>query len=223
MAADDATVFRTIALGFAPEVSRAWEEATAPDAWTQFIDGLRGLAGSSRPLGAQRPYLRQRPRTSLGESMAVPEMRALFAPPDGEELRRFARRHFIGGLAASALPVESLYVPWAPRDQRALTHATGHYQSTRSLYMRDLLAALGLTLPEALGTYPDHLTVQLEVLAFLIEEGALAEAQQFLQERFAWLSDYRGRLIALGEEGRFHLALVDAVLAIRAQREAAAT
>lgn len=215
---DDATVLRTLALGFMPDTSEAWERVQAPGHWTPFIDGLRRIVGDSRPLGSEIIPYNNRPKTPLQEVLAEAELQALFAPPGPCAMKEFAQRHFVGGLPCSAVPVESLYVPWAPQGSPSLIHGKGHYQSTSSLIMRDLLAGLGLEPPAALASYPDHLSIQLEVLAYLAEQRLCREADDFLQKRFGWLSEYRGRLVALGKEGRFHLALVDAVLAIRAQR-----
>ena len=39
--------------------------------------------------------------------------------------------------------------------------------------------------------------------------------------RSAWLTAYRLKLVALGDEALFYLAIVDALLGIRAQLEAA--
>lgn len=213
---NDAEVFRTIALAFTATGDAAWKRATAPGTWAPFIDGLRRLMGGAGAFGRQRPPIQSRLGAPLQEALTEQETRALFTPPDAAARRSFASRHFVGGLPTSAIPVESLYAPWALPKEKALTHAKGHYQSTRSLYMRDLLASLGLELPVEFAAYPDHLAVQLEVLAFLIEEGDASGAAQFLLERFAWLSDYRPRLVSLGPEAHFHLALVDALLAMRA-------
>lgn len=215
MTLSDDAVFRTIAFSFAPATEEEWRRITAPEAWSDFIDGTRQLLGAKR-LAAPGERRHGSRRAPLQEFLAEAEVAALFAPPSFAELSAFAARHFVGGLPGAALPIESLYVPWAPKGTRALTHQTGHYQSPRSVYMRDLLAALGLEISGACGAYPDHLSIEMEVLAFLLEEGRADDARQFLAERFGWLSDYRGRLVALGPTAHFHLALIDAAIGIRA-------
>ena len=215
---DNAEVFRTIALAFAAPTSTVWQSVTASGTWASFIDGVRRLMGSTDSFGARQSTLSVHPNAPLQEVLTEQEVRALFVPPEAQSLQSFARRHFVGGLPNSAVPVESLYVPWARSGETSLTHSKGHYQSSSFLYMRDLLASLGLETPDEFAGYPDHLVVQLEVLAFLMEEGEGSNAAQFFLERFSWLSDYRPRLVALGSEAHFHLALVDILLAIHARQ-----
>ena len=87
--------------------------------------------------------------------------------------------------------------------------------------MRDLIADLGLALPESLAAYPDHLSLELDMVSLLLEAGRADDARQLFLERSAWLTAYRLKLVALGDEALFYLAIVDALLGIRAQLEAA--
>mgnify|MGYP003285251849 FL=1 len=86
--------------------------------------------------------------------------------------------------------------------------------------MRDLIADLGLELPESLAAYPDHLSLELDMVSVLLEAGRTDDARQLFLERSAWLTAYRLKLVALGEEALFYLALIDVLLGVRAQLEA---
>ena len=83
------------------------------------------------------------------------------------------------------------------------------------------IADLGLALPESLAAYPDHLSLELDMVSLLLEAGRADDVRQLFLERSAWLTAYRLKLVALGDEALFYLAIVDALLGIRAQLEAA--
>ncbi len=218
MLSDDAMVFSVIANYFAPTDESVWNEITAGGVWSEFLGGVRRLLQEGHVLGQESaPIVRARRCRPLQEFLADEEMCALYTPPSFEEKRSFAARHLVGGLPQSAVPVESLYVSWASdARQGAFPHQKGLYMADTALYMRDLLARMGLETPSAFANCPDHLSVELELLSYLLEEGLTAEAQEFVLERFGWLTDYRLKLVALGSEAFFALALVDIVLGARA-------
>lgn len=186
-------VFSTVASCFGPVDEAAYAELTAPGPWTSFVEAV-AAADSSR---------------AVDDVLSEGESEALRNPPSCESHRSFCRRHFTGGLAVSAMPVESLY-----RTRRASLDAEpGSYGSDSACYMSSLVEGLGLVLPPALAAYPDHLAVELEVLAVLQRAGCVREAASFLRERFDWLAAYRRRLLRLDDPlADFYLALVDIVI-----------
>lgn len=224
MAMDNAQLFSIVADLFAPtsrpDAREAWEDATSEGTWQGFLAQLRALLQDAQAWSGQgAPITRIHRSTPLQEFLTEHEVGALFAPPSWDEARAFSARHFTGGLPQSAVPVESLYVEWTADPSRGLfAHQSGLYAADTALYMRDLVASLGLVIPEALAAYPDHLSVELGVTAALLDADQADQARAFFLERTAWLTAYRMKLVQLGEEALFHLALVDALLGIRAQQ-----
>ena len=222
MMIDDARLFAMLAQCFGPAARDEWDHATGNDEWQALIARLRVLIQQPDAWGAAAPAVRAQRVAPLQEFLSEREVDALFAPPSFDEKRTFAARHFTGGLPESAQPIESLYVEWTNDPKRSpFERKKGLYSADTALYMRDLIADLGLALPESLAAYPDHLSLELDMVSFLLEAGRTDDARQLFLERSAWLTAYRLKLVALGDEALFYLAIVDALLGIRAQLEAA--
>lgn len=222
MMIDDARLFAMLAQCFGPVARDEWDRTTGDDEWQALIARLRVLIQQPGAWGAAAPVVRAHRAVPLQEFLSECEVDALFAPPPFDEKRTFAARHFTGGLPESAQPIESLYVEWTSDPKRSpFEHKKGLYSADTALYMRDLIADLGLALPESLAAYPDHLSLELDMVSFLLEAGRADDARQLFLERSAWLTAYRLKLVALGDEALFYLAIVDALLGIRAQLEAA--
>lgn len=215
----DSEVFEVLARCFASIDANEWETVTAPARWDEFVDAARRLLqhACSDP-ATFAPATRIRRHDPIEHFLADEEVHALYAPPNAAAMASFAARHFTGGLPASAMPVESLYVEWTSGDEHGtFGHLEGFYASDAALYMRHLMASFGLDQTCALSPYPDHLSVELDMAAFLLERSDAKTAWQYVEERFEWLSAYRARLIEVGN-ATFHLALVDLVLGIRARQ-----
>ena len=222
MTIDDARLFAMLAQCFGPAARDEWDYATGDDEWQALIARLRVLIQQPGAWGAAASAVRVHRASPLQEFLSEREVDALFAPPSFDEKQTFAARHFTGGLPESAQPIESLYVEWTSDPKRSpFEHKKGLYSADTALYMRDLIADLGLALPESLAAYPDHLSLELDMVSLLLEAGRADDARQLFLERSAWLTAYRLKLVALGDEALFYLAIVDALLGIRAQLEAA--
>lgn len=222
MMMDDARLFAALAQCFGPVDQSEWERTTSDDEWQALIARLRMLLQQPDAFGAvEAPLLRAHRAVPLQEFLSSREVDALFAPPSFTEKQSFAARHFTGGLPESALPIESLYVEWTNDPKRSpFARQKGLYSADTALYMRDLIADLDLELPESLAAYPDHLSLELDMVSVLLEAGRTDDARQLFLERSAWLTAYRLKLVALGEEALFYLALIDVLLGVRAQLEA---
>ncbi len=186
-------VFSVASKCFAPAAEDEYAELTAPEAWDAFIADLCDCIA---------------PR-SLYELLSEREVEALKNPPAYASYSAFCRRHFTGGLPASAVPVESIY-----RTRReAQEGERGSYHADSALYMGALIERLGLTLPPQYAACPDHLALELDMLAVLQRSGCDDEARSFLSERFDWLVDYRQQLLHLEDpESDFYIALVDILI-----------
>ncbi|MFD0702553.1 molecular chaperone TorD family protein [Slackia equolifaciens] len=221
---NDAMTFATFACCFAPVERDEWNAIRADASWSDFLSGARSLLQDERPLGATLPPIgRARRGEPLSDFLAETEVRALFTPPTHDEKTSFSARHFTGGLPQSTVPVESLYTAWSKPGDGPFAGRTGLYLGDSALYMRDLMRSMGIAIPDEFASTPDHLAIELDLIATMLEAGMAAEAQTFCIERLAWLGSYRTKLMALGDEGLFYLALVDALIGIRARQEALAS
>lgn len=222
MMIDDARLFAMLAQCFGPVSREEWDRTTGADEWQALISRLRTLLQQPDAWGAAAPAVRAHRAIPLQEFLSEREVDALFAPPAFDEKQSFAARHFTGGLPESAQPIESLYVEWTSDPARSpFEHKKGLYSADTALYMRDLIADLGLELPESLAAYPDHLSLELDTVSLLLEAGRADDARQLFLERSAWLTAYRLKLVTLSDEALFYLAAVDALLGIRAQLDPA--
>lgn len=217
---EDESVFSVLSACFAPVDEDEWNCVVGSTAWPDFLDAVRRTMQDDGPLGASPiPISEARRRCPLQEFLSVGEVNALFCPPSYEEKRAFAARHFTGGLPESALPVESLYrsrttgAPTSP-----LSQGDGSYMGDSASYMQDLVERLGLKVPPEFSACPDHLALELDLLAVLLRSGLHDEARTFLVERFSWLTAYRMRLLALEDDAGFYIGLVDVLVGIRAQK-----
>ncbi len=217
----DAAVFSIISRCFTNTSREEWEQLTTGFMWADFLDDVRGLTQTGRRLGdIERPIERLKPQRPLQDALSNQEVGALFTPPTYEEKCSFAARHFTGGLPESAMPVESLYVEWQPdiHGETLFSRAKGFYLANTATYMADMIEAVGGSIPSAFSACPDHLSLELDFAAVLLRSFLVAEAQQFIVERLAWLTAYRMKLLSLHDDASFYIALVDVLIAVREQQ-----
>lgn len=88
-------------------------------------------------------------------------------------------------------PIESVYKPWTsdPTAELALARSRGWLGGDPAAHLRDLYQAVGITTPRALAHAPDHLALELEFMAVLVEHGTVAQQRLFLQQHLDWLPD----------------------------------
>lgn len=94
----------------------------------------------------------------------------------------------------------------------------GGYLGMPARYMQALTSGIGLEVPPAFRACPDHVALELDLVAVLLRSGRHAQARTFFVERFAWLTAYRMRLLELGSEASFYVGLVDVLLGLREQQ-----
>ena len=70
-----------------------------------------------------------------------------------------------------------------------------------------------------LAACPDHLALELDLLAVMLRSSMNRQAEVFFLERFDWLTEYRRRLVDLGSDADFYVGLIDVIMGIRAQQE----
>lgn len=217
---EDEAVFSVLSRCFAPVSAEEWTDVTKGSAWSDFLDGVRSLVQDDRPFGSSlRASSASRRRCPLQEFISAGEVSALFSPPSPQEKNEFAALHFTGGLPGSALPIESLYSEWnrSARGDSLFPQAKGLYWGDSARYMKELIGSMGFDVPEMFAACPDHLSLELDLIAIMLRSGMNREAQMFLGERLEWLTGYRMRLLELGDDAHFYIGLVDVIMAIRAQ------
>lgn len=120
----------------------------------------------------------------------------LTKPPSYREYRHFANRILTPGIPGNAAPVESLYVPWTELPGSEIGNDTGRYLSDRALHIMALCNQLAIEIPSALSDTPDHLTLLVELWAFLDEHAPAHDARAFAHDHLSWLAAYRSALDA---------------------------
>lgn len=210
---DEQAVFSVLAQCFGPIEQDEWEALADTGVWGDFLSSLCALITSGRDDAAAGQQGRAASDASVREDLAARGLEALTTPPTFAEKHHFAATHFTGGLPVSAMPVESLYRPWRSGAATFSAAEGGCYGGDSARYVKDVVERLGMQVPPSFSAYPDHLALELDLVAVLLRSGMTEEARTFMGERFSWLAAYRDRLAQL-EGAAFYEALIDAVLGI---------
>lgn len=138
---------------------------------------------------------------SLGDALALPswQVRSSFQ----DEL-------LVPGMPLAAMPVESLYKPWSSQEGNAFGAARGLYLGDPARHLDAVYGQLDIRVPEAFASMPDHLTLELELLALLLVAENDAAAHQLAADHFDWLGDYDAALADRADMVAHNGALVPA-------------
>ena len=101
------------------------------------------------------------------------------------------RQSFVFPVHARVLPVESVYRRWTSDASAEVPFAAekGLLLSDHALHMKDLYEAFGIRLPTEYESMPDHLCLELEFAALLLEHHQEEKYALFLAEHLDWLDD----------------------------------
>lgn len=93
-------------------------------------------------------------------------------------------------------PIESLYKPWTsdPTAQTPMAREKGWLGGDSAAHLRDLFNALQIPLPEAFAHAPDHLALELELMALLVEQGEPEQQTRFRTQHLDWLDDLAAKV-----------------------------
>jgi len=84
------------------------------------------------------------------------------------------------------------------------------YMGDHALHMRSLYKQFNVSIPEHFNAMPDHLALELEFYALLMESGREDDAATFVADHLDWLGTYRQKLeerAAAEEDDRFALVV----------------
>lgn len=132
------------------------------------------------------------------------------ATPTAAVRRRLERDVLATGAPASALPVESLYRPWAATPKAAAGEtalsSAADFGAARHLFlgdsaqhMRELYRQLQLEVPVSFAAMPDHVALLAEMVDLFAQVGNGEAVAAMLDDHFGWLGDYRTELAARRE------------------------
>ena len=111
--------------------------------------------------------------------------------PDLSTATASYRQSFMFPVHSRVLPVESVYRRWTSDASAEVPFAAekGLLLSDHALHMKDLYEAFGISLPTEYESMPDHLCLELEFAALLLEHQETEKFALFLTEHLDWLED----------------------------------
>jgi putative dimethyl sulfoxide reductase chaperone len=123
-----------------------------------------------------------------------------------EELHAQFMDCFSGIKQPFAPPVESVYKVWTtdPSAQVSIAKSKGYLLGDAALHMQHLFNQFQIEVPSGFENMPDHLTIQLEFLAYLNEVNKHELMKQFINDHLDWLDDFITELEKL-ESAQFYL------------------
>ncbi len=156
---------------------------------------LAGLFGSTEPLEEEEA------REVVEVLSGIPGGSDFFSA-DAEGFRRAwnDKRHLYCNSQESLSLEESVYKSWTTDKSHPLAGKKGFSWGEPAVHMAEALSGFGMAFDPETMTSPDHLSVLLEFLAFLIENRPRKEIAAFCADHLDWLADLKreARLNDLG-------------------------
>ena len=120
------------------------------------------------------------------------------------------REHYQAFVAPgrSLKPIESVHKPWTtdPEAELPIAHQKGWLGGDPSAHLQTLYESCGIGIPDELAHAPDHLALELEVMALLIEQGTPESASLFRSQHLDWVQEFAAEA-AGAEVSAFYRAL----------------
>lgn len=112
------------------------------------------------------------------------------------EIKDVYHRCFLGPLGPVAPPIESLYKEWTsdPTAETPIARQKGYLYGDSAIHLKYLYDQYKIEIPSVYGNMPDHLTLLLEFLAFLIQYNQTELIQQYIHDHFDWLGALKKKL-----------------------------
>ena len=101
------------------------------------------------------------------------------------------RRSFLFPVLTRIVPVESVYRRWTADTSAEVPFAAekGLLMSDHALHMKSLYDSFGITLPPEYQAMPDHICLELEFAALLLEKKENEKHLLFIREHLDWLDE----------------------------------
>jgi len=101
------------------------------------------------------------------------------------------RQSFLFPVQSRIVPVESIYRRWTHDTSSGVPFAgeKGQLMSDHALHMKSLYEAYGILIPSEYQPMPDHLCLELEFAAFLLENQETERYSHFVKEHLNWLDE----------------------------------
>ena len=110
----------------------------------------------------------------------------------------FQNELLVPGMPLAAMPVESLYKAWSTQQGNAFGATRGLYLGDPARHLSQVYRELAIEVPAEFASMPDHLTLELELLALLLDAGNGEAARQLAADHLDWLITKRSRRCAAG-------------------------
>lgn len=120
-------------------------------------------------------------------------------------------RCFTGITKPYAPPIESVYKVWTDDSSNEMYNIKGFIFGDSALHVKYLFNHYKLEISEEFNSIPDHLTLLLELLAFLIKYKTSTEIQQLITDHFDWLEDFEKELSNV-ENSFFYLDITKLII-----------
>jgi len=130
-----------------------------------------------------------------------------------QEMKKCYMHCFLGATNPYAPPIESVYKVWTtdPSVDMAMAKNKGYLFGDAALHVRHLFEHYRLEIPVEFSKMPDHLTLLLEFLSFMIASSSDSEVKQYLNDHFDWLDDFKKELSKV-ENSSFYLDITEIVI-----------
>lgn len=101
------------------------------------------------------------------------------------------RQSFLFPLPSRVVPVESIYRRWTVDASSEVSFAAekGLLLSDHGLHMKALFDSYGISIPTLYQSMPDHICLELEFAALLLEQNDEMKYRLFIAEHLNWLDD----------------------------------
>ncbi len=141
-------------------------------------------------------YLKEEDYVSMQQNLAWQDVRAAAGAPLQEALSlptwparsSFQNELLVPGMPLAAMPVESLYKAWSTQQGNAFGATRGLYLGDPARHLSQVYRELAIEVPAEFASMPDHLTLELELLALLLDAGNGEAARQLAADHLDWLA-----------------------------------
>lgn len=131
---------------------------------------------------------------------------------DYADMKKIYQDCFSGVTNPYAPAIESVYKVWTEDPtSEVINNTKGYLYGDAALHIKYLFEQFNIEIPPEYNKKPDHLTLLLEFLSFLISNRLDKEVKQYISDHFDWLEDFKNQLQKL-ENSTFYINVTDIVI-----------